>query len=32
MVLAGPHGEVEISGRSMPALLSLMANLRQEAE
>ncbi len=31
-VLAGPHGEIEISGGSMPALLSLMANLRQEAE
>ena len=31
-VLAGPYGEIEISGGSMPALLSLMANLRQEAE
>lgn len=32
MVLAGPHGGIEISGGSMPALLSLMANLRQEGE
>jgi len=32
MVLAGPHGEIEISGGSMPALLSLMANLGQEGE
>ena len=32
MVLTGPHGEIEISGGSMPALLSLMANLGQEGE
>ena len=32
MVLAGPHGEIEISGGSMPALLSLLTSLRQEEE
>jgi len=32
LILAGPHGEIEISGGSTPALLSLMASLRQEAE
>ena len=32
MVLAGPHGEIEISCGSMPALLSLLTSLRQEEE
>ena len=32
LILAGPHGEIEISGGSTPALLSLMASLRQEGE
>ena len=28
LVLSGPYGDVEISGGSMPALLSLMAKLK----